>query len=479
MAVSASSAPTQQGPDEVAPTLDGPVPRSLGLLDQGAFWANLGVSLLGFAGVLAVLEPAGSAPLTIPAALVATVVGTLIGSAMVGLSAIPGARTGAPAMVVLRGLFGGVLSWIPSVLNVVQLVGWGTFELVVIAQAGVLALGGPTWAWVLGAGVVTTALTLRPLGMLRLLRRVVTILVAIAVAYLAWWLFSRPAAADLGQSGSWSGFWAGTDAAIAVAVSWIPVASDYSRHSRRVATAFTAATVGYAITQILCFVVGLAALSLVAGNGDAVFAPMLAAPLGLAALLVLTLRETDQSFANVYSTAVSAQNLWPRADRRVLCLVVGTLVTVLALGVTIDDYSSFLAVIGSVFVPLLGVGVGDALVNRTWARGATGDGRGRADLSRWAPSRPLMVVAWLVGLVAYQLVNPGGAPGWSDAWSALRAALGFVPPTWLSASLLSFVVAGVAAALLTLLERRGASTSSGTATQPGSADQPRRSTPSR
>ncbi len=444
LTTSGSGTPTEapRGPDEVAPTLDGPVPRSLGLLDQGAFWANLGVSLLGFAGVLAVLHPAGAPPLTITAAVVATVVGTLLGSAMVGLSAIPGARTGAPAMVVLRGLFGGVLSWIPSVLNVVQLVGWGTFELVVIAQAGVVALGGPTWAWVLGAGVVTTLLTLRPLGMLRLLRRVVTVLVAISVAYLAWWLFTRPAAGDLGQSGSWSGFWAGTDAAIAVAVSWIPVASDYSRHSRRVGTAFTAATVGYGVTQILCFVVGLAALSLVGGDGDAVFAPMLAAPFGLAALLVLTLRETDQSFANVYSTAVSAQNLWPRADRRVLCVVIGVLVTVLALGVTIDDYSSFLAVIGSVFVPLLGVGVGDALVRR-----------GRADLSRWAPSRPLMVVAWLVGLVAYQLVNPGGAPGWSDAWTALREAIGFAPPSWLSASLLSFLVAGVVGAALAALER--------------------------
>ena len=448
---------------EVAPTLEGPVPKTLGWFDQGAFWANLGVSLLGFAGVLAVLRPAGAPPLSVPAAVVATVVGTLVGSAMVGLSAIPGARTGAPAMVLLRGLFGGVLSWIPSVLNVVQLVGWGTFELVVIAQAGVVALGGPTWAWVLGAGVVTTLLTLRPLGMLRLLRRVVTILVAISVAYLAWWLFTRPAAADLGQAGSWSGFWAGTDAAIAVAVSWIPVASDYSRHSRRVGTAFTAATVGYAITQILCFVVGLAALSLVGGNGDDVFTPMLAAPFGLVALLVLTLRETDQSFANVYSTAVSVQNLWPRADRRLLCLGIGALITVLGLGVTIDDYSSFLTAIGSVFVPLLGVGVGDALVNRTWGRAATGGGPGRADLSRWAPSRPWMVVAWLVGLVAYQLVNPGGAPGWSDAWLGLRTAIGFDPPSWLSASLLSFLVAGVVAAAFTRLERR-ACAPAGTAT---------------
>ncbi|MDD7966271.1 purine-cytosine permease family protein [Actinomycetospora lemnae] len=444
-------------PAEVAPTLDGPVPQTLGFLDQGAFWANLGVSLLGFAGVLAVLQPAGAPALTVTAAVVATVVGTLIGSAMVGLSAMPGAATGAPAMVLLRGLFGGVLSWVPSVLNVVQLIGWGTFELVVIAQAGTLALGGPTWAWVLGAGVVTTLLTLRPLGMLRLLRRVVTILVAISVAYLAWWLFSQllsePGSAgpaggselDLAAGGgSWAGFWAGTDAAIAVAVSWIPVASDFSRHSRRVSTAFTAATIGYGVTQIVCFVVGLAALALVAGNGDAVFAPMLAAPLGLVALLVLTARETDQSFANVYSTAVSVQNLAPRADRRVLCLVIGALITVLALGVTIDDYAVFLAVIGSVFVPLLGVGVGDALVRRGAA----------PDLSRWAPSRPLMVVAWAVGLVVYQLVNPGGAPVWSDAWTAVREALGFTPPSWLSASLLSFVVATAVAAGLALVERR-------------------------
>ena len=429
-------------PDEVAATLDGPVPRTLGLLDQGAFWANLGVSLLGFAGVLAVLQPAGAPQLSIAAAVAATVVGTLVGSAMVGLSAVPGARSGAPAMVVLRGLFGGVLSWIPSVLNVVQLVGWGTFELVVIAQAGQLAAGGPTWVWVVGAGVVTTLLTLRPLGMLRLLRRVVTVLVAISIAYLAWWLFSQPLP-TLG-TGSWSGFWAGADAAIAVAVSWIPVASDYSRHSRRPSTAFTAATVGYGITQILCFVVGLAALALVAGNGDEVFAPMLAAPLGLVALLVLTVRETDQSFANVYSTAVSIQNLAPRADRRLLCLGLGVVVTVLALGVTIDDYAVFLAVIGSIFVPLLGVGVGDALVRR----GAT------PDLSRWAPSRPLMVLAWVIGLVAYQLVNPGGAPGWSDAWTALREAIGFAPPSWLSASMLSFVVAGLVAAGLAVLERR-------------------------
>ena len=73
---------------------------------------------------------------------------------------------------------------------------------------------------------------------------------------------------------------------------------------------------------------------------------------------------------------------------------------------------------------------------------------------RWAPSRPLMVVAWVVGLVVYQLINPGGAPVWSDAWTLLREAIGFVPPSWLSASLSSFLVAVLAAAVLARLEQR-------------------------
>ncbi|HEY2207253.1 MAG TPA: cytosine permease [Pseudonocardia sp.] len=435
--------PSPDGPNEVARTLAGPVPRTLGALDQGAFWVNLGVSLLGFAGVLAVLQPPGGAPLSVTAAVVATVVGTVIGSAMVGLSAVPGAQTGAPAMVLLRGLFGGRLSALPTALNIVQLIGWGTFELVVIAQAGRTAFPDTwRWAWVVGAGLLTTLLTLRPLGMLRLLRRVVTVAVALSLAYLVWHLLAQPQ--PPAPPGDWSSFWKGADAAIAVAVSWIPVASDYARHSRSPAAAFGAATVGYSLAQIATFLIGLLAVGLVAGDGNAVFNPMLAAPFGIVAFLVLVVRETDQSFANVYSTAVSTQNLAPRADRRVLCVVVGALVTALALVLDIDSYADFLLLIGSVFVPLLGVGVGDALAGR----------RGPRDLSPRAPSRPWMLVAWLVGLVLYQLVNPGGVAGWSDAWIAAQQAIGLNPPSWLSASLLSFVGAAAVAAAVSPLERR-------------------------
>src|SRR3982750_82521 len=92
-------------------TLDQPPPRSLRLVDQLGLWGNLGVSLLGFTGAIYVLTPV-SAPLSLAAALAAVVLGTVLGTAGIAAAAVPGARTGAPAMVLLRGLFGTRASYL-------------------------------------------------------------------------------------------------------------------------------------------------------------------------------------------------------------------------------------------------------------------------------------------------------------------------------------------------------------------------------
>ncbi|HEX5407387.1 MAG TPA: cytosine permease [Pseudonocardiaceae bacterium] len=432
---------TAAQPTEVAPTLAGPTPKVLGFTDQGALWANLGVSLLGFVGAFTVLRPPNVPQLSIVAAIVATVVGTVLGSVMVGLSAIPGARTGAPAMVVLRGLFGGRLSYLPTLLNVLQLVGWGTFELIVITQgAQALFHGGPKWVYVLIAGVVTTAMTIRPLGSVRVLRRYVTIAVAIAMVYLFVQILRHPLP-DL-TTGSWRGFWAGSDAALAVAVSWIPVASDYSRHSRSPGAAFGAATVGYSVTQVMCYVIGLLAL---AGTSGDSFQPFLAVPLGAVFFAILVVREVDQSFTNVYSTGVSVQNLFPKADRRVLTIGIGALTTLLALVLDINNYVNFLTLIGSVFVPMFGVLAADYFLagrSKHW------------DVSIRARSRWGMLLAWVIGLAVYQLINPGDVGAWSMLWTNIAHALHFTAASWMSASVFSFLAAGIVAYAADLISRR-------------------------
>jgi putative hydroxymethylpyrimidine transporter CytX len=381
--------------------------------------------------------------MSLPAALLAILVGSALGAAAIAAAAVPGAQTGAPAMVLLRGLFGARVSAVPTVLNIVQMVGWGTFELVTIAAAlGQVFPTVPNSVWVLGCGAVTTLLAVHPLGSVRVLRRYVSVAVVLALGYLFVQLLGEPAPAT--AVGGWSGFGRGVDTTLAVAISWVPMAADYARHSRTPRAAAGGAFLGYAVTQMACYALGVVALVTAATGGSGVFAAFLAVPLGAVAFLVLAVRELDQSFADVYSTTISTQNLRPGWDRRVISLVVGAITTLLALVVNIYDYASFLSLIGSVFVPMFAVLVVD------WFGFA---GARRWDLGPDARSRPAMLLPWAAGFATYQLLNPGQVPGWSSAWASLATTLGITPPAWLSASLCAFAVAAACTALVHALSR--------------------------
>jgi nucleobase:cation symporter-1, NCS1 family len=431
---------------EVARTLAEPVPQALSLLDQFGLWGNLGVSLLGFTGAIFVLQPggAGTPELSLAAALTAIVAGTLLGTAAFALAAVPGAQTGAPAMVLLRGLFGARLSYLPTVANIVQCIGWAVFEIVTIATAAhTVAPALPKWAYVLIAGTATGLLTIRPLGAVRVLRRYATTAVLIVLCYLFVQLMRHPLPAF--THGTWSGYWAATDTVVAVAVSFAPLAADYTRHSRTPRDAFAGAMAGYSFTQVLCYVIGLLALLTVARNPADIYGAFIALPVGSLAFAILAARELDQSFADIYSTAVSTQNLRPLWDRRVLAGVITVLTTAGALWLNIADYENFLTLIGSVFVPMTAVLIADYFIvsRRRW------------DLSATARSRWLMLVPWAAGFVTYQLINPGYVSWWASAWTSFGHDIGFTPQSWMSASILSFCVAGALTLLVGGLARLG------------------------
>ncbi len=110
-----------------------PVPewaRILRLPDLFVLWPSLGVGLLVLeAGAL--LVPG----LSLNQALVVILLGTLLGSLLLALAGVAGAHHGLPTTVLLRpvpGLRGSIL---PSVLNLVQRIGWTAFELWVMALA--------------------------------------------------------------------------------------------------------------------------------------------------------------------------------------------------------------------------------------------------------------------------------------------------------------------------------------------------------
>ncbi|HEX2291754.1 MAG TPA: cytosine permease, partial [Gaiellaceae bacterium] len=102
--------------------------RVLGFLDQLTLWGNLGVSLLVLV-IGALLVPS----LTLRDALLAILVGGLVGNAMVGAAGLIGADARVPSMVVLRAPLGRRGSYAPTALNALQCLGWATFELIIIA----------------------------------------------------------------------------------------------------------------------------------------------------------------------------------------------------------------------------------------------------------------------------------------------------------------------------------------------------------
>lgn len=436
MAVETGAAPLHV---EVPRTLaEAPPPRLLGLWDQTAMWGNLGVSLL--------LPVAGGVLLgfgvSLWAGLAAIAVGAVVGNVLLGLAAVPGAETGAPAMVLTRGLFGWRGSWLPTAFNVAQNVGWAWIEIVVIAAAATqLTSDGWRPVFVVAAGALATLMSIRPLGVVRgYIKRVAVWAVLASSVYLLVQVLRQPLPAF--AEGSWAGFWPAVDLVVSLPISWAPLAADYSRHSRSGPAAFGGAVIGYGLATVAFFSLGLLA---VAGGSEDVIASLLAIPAGALALLILVVDEIDEVFANVYSTAVSSQNVAPKADRRVLALIAGAVATALAL--RFDNwtyYEGFLFIIGSVFIPLFATFIVDYYVfrRRAW------------DTSETSRPRWIMLVPWCAGFVTYQLINPGLVGWWRDSWTSARDAINFVPPSWMSASLSSLAVAALLALAAGAFESR-------------------------
>jgi nucleobase:cation symporter-1, NCS1 family len=418
-------------------------PRTLGFLDQFTLWGNFGISLFGPVTGALVAAYTGS----LVTGLVAVVVGCGLAALVLGGAAVFGSQTGAPAMASLRGLFGRRGSAAPTVLNIAQNVGWATMEIIVISQAAV-AVTGERWRWlfVLLAGLIATTMAVRPLGSVRLLRKFMVWLVLLASVYLFVQVLSKPVH-DLPQDGVF-GFWPAVDLAAAGVVSFAPLAADYTRHSRTNKAAFAGSSLGYGLAAILYYALGVLAVATLQTNSTDVITALVTLPAGAIALFVLLVDEVDEAYANVYSTTMAAHNLVGHLDRRWISVVIGVVATVLALLVDLGNYTQFLYLIGSVFIPLFAVAIADFFVVSKMNWDVSDAAR-----FRWQPT-----VAWVFGFVAYQLVNPGTVAGWSSFWMDLQARLlGLVGaeavPSWLGATYTSIVVAMAAAILFGKLGR--------------------------
>jgi NCS1 family nucleobase:cation symporter-1 len=430
-----------------------PVPqrlRVLGFVDTLLLWINLGISLL-------VLVAASYFALSLQQALLATFLGGLVGCGMLGLAGMIGADARVPTMVLQRAPLGQRGSYLATGLNVLQCMGWAIFELIIIATAAA-ALSDRVfdfraeWMWKLAFGGLATLLAL--LGPISFVRRFVRKIgiwaVAASVVYLAVWILDHADAATLWDQGGQGGsFFGGMDLVIALSVSWIPLVADYTRFSTTRRAAFFGTGVGYLLPTLFQFGFG-AILVLshpsIAGPADVLTTVAAAGVASVLALLALTVDETDEAFANVYSAAVSLQNLVPQAPQRALIVACSLGATAGALALDLTQYQHFLLLLGAFFVPLFGVLVAD------WVQ--RGLRYTAADIFDAPALRPGMIGAWLCGFLLYEWLatsqgTTAGLGFWTDFLEGLHPL-----DSQVGASLPSFALAFALASAVSIIGRR-------------------------
>jgi NCS1 family nucleobase:cation symporter-1 len=396
--------------------------------DHSALWFSLGVGLLVMQ-VGAYLVPAvGSRD-----AALAIVLGSLMGAGLLGWTARLGCNTGLSSAGLMHACFGSSFARLPVVLNMAQLIGWASFELVVMRDgtAAIVkqsvgvpldGLDGRVFTTLLWGGVLVLLLTGSMTQLVRqLISRIALPLVIASLLWLSWQfgsqLQTQGLAAFWHRPGNGSmGLLSAVDLVMAMPVSWLPLVADYARHGRSGRSALNGTWFGYALANIWCYALGVLAVTVAQPGTDLVTALLLAQG-GLLALSLILIDEIDNAYGDVYSGAVSGHSLRPSWSIRRWGVGLALVCTALALVLPMHSLEPFLLLLSSVFVPLYGVILGRLSLN---AAGTLAVSQQRVD---WGAA-----LLWLAGIACYHLLARL-APQWGAALPTLVLSFGLA---WLS-----------------------------------------------
>jgi len=403
--------------------------RAFGWRDHTSLWFSLGVGLLVMqmgAYLLPGLSPGE--------ALVAIAIGSIVGSGLLGWVGKLGCDSGLASAGLMHAVYGRRFAGLPIVLNVLQLLGWGAFELVIMRDATVAIgrqSGGLTAGyWSVLATLMWGAVVLLLISgsMVRLVRRLISrIALPLVVLSLLWlsWQFATLAQTQglaplwgRGGDGSMSALSA-IDLVIAMPVSWLPLVADYARHGRNGRSALHGTWLGYAVANIWGYGLGVL-VALVLPSEDLVTALLLAQG-GLIALSLIIVDEIDNTYGDVYSGSVCMHSLLPRWSIRRWGVLMVLACTAFALVLPMHSLEPFLLLLGSGFVPLFGV-----LLGRLAFGAPTRQLLHEAGSIHWGAT-----LIWLAGIAFYHLL-PRLAPALGG--SALPTLVLCFALAWLSRS---------------------------------------------
>jgi putative hydroxymethylpyrimidine transporter CytX len=383
---------------------------------HASLWFSLGVGLLVIQ-IGAYLVPA----MGTQDALLAIFLGSLLGSGLVAWVAKLGCDTGLSSAGLMHQVYGSGFAKLPIVLNVIQLVGWTSFELVIMRD-GTLAMGEQHFGWsgnylviatVFWGSILTLLMASSMLGLVRnFVSRFGLPLVVISLAWLTWQFLGVLQTQDVSafwnrQGNNSMGFLSAIDLVIAMPVSWLPLVADYARHGKNSRTAMSATWLGYALANIWCYSLGVLVVSVSSPDINLV-STLLLAQGGLLALGLILIDELDNAYGDVYSASLNSHSLLSHWSIKKWGLLIAVGCTLLAIVLPMHSLEPFLLMLSSVFIPLYGVILGRA---------------GKAPFSNASRSIYLLpALIWLIGIAVFHL-SAQFSPQWGSALPSLAVSL--------------------------------------------------------
>lgn len=289
--------------------------------------------------------------------VISIILGHLIGTILLVSGGIIGTREKVPSMTSTRISFGSYGTYLFSILNVLQLLGW-TAVMIKAASTSLNQISIKLWSmdnptlWVLLIGVLIVAWLAFGIKGFKRLNSIAVILLFLLTLVLGWVIFrsdnllTAPTVSGLSFGGA-------LELSVVMPLSWLPLIADYTRFARSEKEGVLGSFVGYFFGSCWMFIIGLGA-AIVSNNTDP-SAIMLAANLGITAFGIVVLSTVTTTFLDAYSAGVTFLNIAPKLKEKTVVMIMTVLGTALAIIFPIENYQNFLYAIGSVFAPLFAV----------------------------------------------------------------------------------------------------------------------------
>ena len=358
------------------------------------------------------------------------IISGLVSYALLALASFMGFKTGLPMMALTRASFGLRGSFLPSIINIVQFIGWAAAN-TFIAAISISVIFKDLFGWqaytaggkaglVIGI-IIMSLLHLASISLgersVRMIERIGIILVAIFVIWESIVVFQHVSLADIF---AWTppakvriSSGAAIDILAAFNLAWVTASSDFSRFTKRKSGATGWSFLGANIGIFWFAFIGLTATIATALMNNA-FDPNDSDPstiasklgLGIIALLVIVITSTTANAVNLMAAGSALTNMWHKLKLTPALWIVtigATLVSFIPLwfATFLDAFILFLDYIGMFLGPEIAVFLVDFFFIR----------KGQYELSEFTKVDGkywyngglnwLAIGAWLIGIALY------------------------------------------------------------------------------